>query len=130
MAYKEHPRYALTEWPEYEFHEFPMMVYPGGEDPFKPTYDTERPGRLIHPGVTVATQEELDKLLGGGAETVRDGDKVRVKSDDDERAELLQEAEHLGVTVDKVWSTARIQDAIDTKKASKPAKARAATDVV
>jgi len=129
MAYKEHPRYALTQWPEYEFHEFPMMVYPGAADPRVPEYSEEDGRKLKFPGVTVANQEELDKLLGGGAETIRDGDKVRVKSEDDERAELLQEAEHLGVSVDKVWSTARIQDAIDTKKAAaKPRKA--AADVV
>ena len=114
---KEHPRYALTEWPEYEFQEFPMMVYPGSADPMKPEYVPEKPGTLKYPGVTVENQDELDKILGG-AKVMKDGDRLRAVSEEDERAELLQQAQHLGVSVDKRWSTARIQDAIDAKQKS------------
>lgn len=127
---KQHPRYEGTDWPEWEFREFPMMVYPGAADQKKPYGDDGRPLA----GVIVNTPEEADAALGIVREAPEPEVKApakpvefvpaentagvqRVKTPEDEREELLAEAEQLGVVVDKRWSVARIQDAIDTKKA-------------
>lgn len=133
MAAREHPRYANTEWKDYEFREYPKMVYPGAKDPTKPYDKKNRPLR----GIQVHNeQEEREALsLGEKDETVSDaprkGDTVlrggktvptatkgveRLRTADDDKTELITEAETLGVKIDKSWSVARIQDAIDTHK--------------
>lgn len=119
---REHPRYADMEFPDYEFREYPKMVYPGAKDPAKPYDGKGRPLR----GIQVANEEEERQALG----LADDGDAPkptlvetsapntsRVQTPEDEKAQLVQEAEVLGVTIDKRWSIARIQDAIDTHKA-------------
>lgn len=115
---REHPRYADMEFPEYEWQEFPRMVYPGAPDQKKP-YDKK--GRPLK-GVIVNDDAEMAAALG----TVEDapepefvpaaGGAERLKTAEDEKAELLEEAEVLGVQVDKRWGVAKIQDAIDAHK--------------
>lgn len=135
---KEHPRYANADWPEWEFREFPMMVYPGAADQKKP-YDAD--GKVL-PGVLVNSEEERREVLNIEDEpaevevapkaapkpkapaklvaTATPGVK-RVATEADELTELQGEAEDLGVTYDRSWSLARLQDAIDTHKAQKAA---------
>lgn len=124
---KEHPRYQHTEWPDYEFREFPMMVYPGAENPLKP-YDAK--GKPL-PGVIVNTAEEADSALGiDRSEPAEEAPRAAVKTvatkspgvqrmetEDDQHTRLNEEAAVLGVKIDKNWSLARKQDAIDTHKA-------------
>lgn len=113
MAAKEHPRYQLTDWPDWEFVEFPMMVYPhpGNPDIRKPVYNPERPGQLLSPGVTVNSEEELVALLEG-AETVKDGDKTRLLTEEDKRQALILKADQTGVKVDKTWSLDKLEAAL------------------
>lgn len=132
---KEHPRYQSMEWPDWEFQEFPAMIYPTAPDPKKP-YD-ER-GRPL-PGVIVQNQAEADEVLGidrsaaepqegvegnSAAPTPRTAVPTaspgvsRLPTAEDEKAELIAEAERLGIQqFDKRWSIARMQDCIDTFKA-------------
>ena len=136
MARREHPRYENAEFPDYEYREFPMMVYPGAEDASRP-YKTKgkQAGKPLD-GIIVNNEEERRVALGLGSEEAEDtgatrkalptrGGKTmptsakgvdRLRTDDDEKEDLLQEAENLGLKVDKSWSVARIQDALDTHK--------------
>lgn len=128
MARREHPRYENTEWDEYEYREFPMMVYPGSKDGGKtPDPNPRVPGQFLQKGVTVANEAERREVLelapeDGAAPAPRkprliDGatkGTSRLETPEDERLELLQRAEVKGIKVDKTWSIARIQDAIDT----------------
>lgn len=115
---REHPRYsAMAEsWPDYEYREYPLMVYPGAKDQAKP-YDAK--GRPLK-GIVVNNDEERDEALGATApETVQEGGVTRLKTEADDHAELLAQAEVMGVKVDKRWGVARLQDAIDTHRAGK-----------
>ena len=136
MARREHPRYENAEFPDYEYREFPMMVYPGADDPAKP-YKTKgkQAGKPLD-GIIVNNEEERRVALGLASEEQEEtgatrkalptrGGKTmptsakgvdRLRTDDDEKEDLLQEADNLGLKVDKSWSVARIQDAIDTHK--------------
>lgn len=138
MARREHPRYENTEWADYEFREYPMMVYPGAVDPLKP-YKTSgkekgKPlgGILVHndderraalgleadePEETGATRKAIPTRGGKTMPTSAKG-VDRLRTDDDEKDDLLREAENLGVKVDRTWSVARIQDALDTHKST------------
>lgn len=131
MARREHPRYENTEWPDYEFMEYPMMVYPGSNDGGKtPDPHPTRPGKFLQEGVIVKDEQERRDVLQIADPVEQEAPRARktqlvptatkgvsrVKTEDDERAELLQEAETLGVQIDKSWSLARLQDAIDTHK--------------
>jgi hypothetical protein len=137
MAKREHPRYENTEWPDYEFREYPKMVYPGATDPTKPYGPNGKPLK----GIQVHNAEEERVALGleddgeeadtrkpatatkegalRGGKTVATGARgvERLRTDDDEKAEVVAEAETLGIKFDKAWSAARIQDAIDTYRA-------------
>lgn len=113
---KEHPRYTNFEWPDYEFREFPMMVYPGAPDQKKPY---GRDGKPLK-GVLVNDEAEYAQVMGDGGtaatvETSASG-VSRVRTEADQKAALVEEAETLGVTFDKRWSVARIQDAIDAHR--------------
>src|SRR6201987_2519246 len=50
MAKREHPRNENTQWPDYDFHEYPMMVYPGSPEgrnaphPRPPAHSGKEPG--------------------------------------------------------------------------------------
>ncbi len=128
MANKEHPRYAETEWEDWEFREFPMMVYPTATDQKKP-YDAN--GKPL-PGVIVNSDEELRQVMGFDEpeaeaeapkapaarkkpETVDAGGGVsRLKTEADEREEVIAALTTAGVQFDKSWSLARLQDALDT----------------
>lgn len=140
---KEHPRYALMSdsWPDWEFVEFPMMVYPGAADQKKPYGPNGRP----LPGVIVNSPEEADEVLGidrsAPATAEEDAGREeppvspppaparkivattakgvsRMETPEDQRAEMIAEAERLGIRqFDKSWSPARMQDTIDTFKA-------------
>lgn len=136
MARREHPRYENTEWPDYEFREYPMMVYPGADDPLKPYKASGREKGKPLAGILVNNDEERRIALGLDEEEAEDtgatrkavptrGGKTmptsvkgvdRLRTDDDDKGDLLQEAENLGVKVDRTWSVARIQDALDTHK--------------
>lgn len=132
---KQHPRYAEMDFGDWEFNEWPMMIYPNAPNPLKP-YD-ER-GRPL-PGVIVQNQAEADEVLGidrsaaeplegveGNSATPAPRTAVptaspgvsRLPTPEDEKAELIAEAERLGIQqFDRRWSIARMQDCIDTFKA-------------
>src|SRR4051812_22663121 len=110
---REHPRDASMEWEEWAFKEFPMMIYPGAPDPKKP-YDAK--GKVL-PGIIVNSPEEADAALGidrseepaapapkaAAARRLVPGptkDTQRLSNDEDDRKELLEEAEALGVQID------------------------------
>lgn len=132
MAKREHPRYENTEWPDYEFREFPMMLYPGSEDGGKtPDRHPTQPGKFLQDPVIVQNEEEARAVLGLAAEGSKKAPEAptlidaagsrgvrRVRTEADDKAAVLEEAEVLGLPVDKSWSIARIQDAIDTHKAN------------
>lgn len=127
MARREHPRYETTDWEDYEFREFPMMVYPGAKDQSKPYGSNGKPLK----GIIVQNAAEAREALG--LDEPEEGEKApapkksatvptgaknvdRLRNEDDDKADALAEAEVLGLKVDKSWSVARIQDAIDTHK--------------
>lgn len=131
MARREHPRYENTEWDDYEFREYPMMIYPGSKDGGKtPDRDPTRPGRFLQEAVTVNSEAERLAALGldeaeaeeaapapvpTKAKLIPTGKGTsRLQTPDDERAELLEQCETKGIQVDKTWSIARLQDALDT----------------
>lgn len=130
-----HPRYAAMaeQWEKdnEDWKEFPMMVYPGAPDPRQPVYAEPgdpgyKPGKLRYEGVVVQNEEELARVIdGAGSSGVHRelGQPARASTLEDDRDALLQEAANLGLKeVDPAWSLARIQDAIDTKKAEKKQK--------
>lgn len=104
--------YDDMAFPDYEYREFPMAVpYVNGRVMESP-YDENN---KAHPVVMVNSQDELDELSGGKAEVVpQNYEKTvsKVKTDDDEKDELLVKADQLGVKVDKRWSVDRIEKAI------------------
>lgn len=127
MARKEHPRYESTEWPDYEFHEFPMMVYPGSKDGGKtPDRDPSRPGKFLQTPVTVNSEEERRLALDIDApvEPEREPERTRTLVDagngtqrlqtpEDERNDLMERLDTAGVQFDRRWGLARLQDAWD-----------------
>lgn len=131
MAKREHPRYENMEWPDWEFQEYPMMYYPGAKDQKKPYIHA--PGSADHgkplKGVIVNNDEELRSLIEGdrraaagedsGVDMVATNVKgvSRVRTEADDKAELIEEAEALGVTFDRRWGVAKLQDAIDAFRA-------------
>lgn len=142
MAKREHPRYENTEWPDYEFREYPKLVYPGAPDQSKPYGANGKPLK----GIQVNNPEEEREALGldapeGGEEadpkerrvstSTRAGKTMqtsakgvdRLRNEADEKEEMIAEAEALGVQIDKSWSPARIADAIETHKADAAAVA-------
>lgn len=104
--------YDDMAFPDYEFREFPMEVpYADGE--VKPTpYDKKN---KPWPTVKVNSQAELDELKGGEAEVIpQNYEKTvsRVKTEDDEREELVIRARQLKINVDGRWKIDRIRAAI------------------
>lgn len=98
---REHPNYARMEFPEYEFREFPKMLYPSNaDDPFTPVYTKGVPCE----GIIVNDEEEQMAVLATLAPPVREAD---------ERKRLIALAEVDGVTIDKRWSLAKITAAIE-----------------
>ncbi len=127
---REHPRYASTDWPEWEFIEFPKMVYPGSKDGGKtPDRDPKRPGVLLQAGVIVNDEAELRVALELAPAEAEDaapakprlveatGGAQRLATPDDDIKALRQQCDELGVTYDKKWGAGRLQDAIDTHNA-------------
>lgn len=125
MARREHPRYENTEWDDYEFREYPLMYYPGAKDQSKPYGANGKPLR----GIVVKNAAELREARGleepdepeapaptRKPTTVPTGAKgvERLRTEEDDRKEALEQADVRGLKVDKSWSLARIQDAIDT----------------
>lgn len=109
---REHPRYANMEFPDYEYREYPKMIYPGAPDPRKP-YDKN--GKPLK-GILVQDEDEERRVLQKDANllpTISPGVQ-RVQTPADEKTELLERAKVMGVQVDARWSVARIQDAIDS----------------
>lgn len=126
---KTHPRYAEMEFPDWEFHEFPMAVYPGSADGGK-TPDRDHRGQPRQQAVIVQNEEERRTVLEiaeavapepaftPAAKLVSEGGVQRLATEADERADLISQAEVLGVQIDKRWSLARIQDAIDEHRST------------
>lgn len=126
---KEHPRYENTEWPDYEFHEFPMVVYPGSADGGKtPDADPSKPGKFLQTPVVVADEAERRAALDLDAPVAQDDDAARplsgklvdagngtkrLETAEDERNALISQLETAGVQYDKRWGLARLQDAWD-----------------
>jgi hypothetical protein len=131
---REHPRYENTEWDEYEFREYPMMLYPGSNDGGKtPTVTRGCRGSSCRRAPWSAQRGRAPRGAGpgpgGGQQEAWRRSRVLIDApprgasgvkppDADERLELLERAEVKGIKVDKTWSIARIQDAIDTFKAN------------
>lgn len=127
MAKREHPRYENMEWPDWEYQEYPLMYYPGAPDQKKPYINA--PGSADHgkplKGVIVNNEEEHRQLIEGDRRAAGGGDSgvvlaptsakgvSRVRTEADEKAELIEEAESLGVTFDRRWGLAKLQEAID-----------------
>lgn len=119
---REHPRYANMEFPDYEYREFPMMVYPGAPDQKKPYGKNGRPLR----GVIVNDEAEYAKVMTAeaGAKPVLVSTGAagveRVQSAEDERLAALKNARELGIpNVDGRWSLARIESAVDAYTAAR-----------
>lgn len=120
------------EWPDYEFLEFPMMVYVDTKAQKvlqKPTdhprWDPGNPRskRWVQDEVIVHSEQELKELkatveTGGELKTVVSGPGVapRLATAEDERQALLQEADVLGVQVDKRWGADKLKAAIGAFK--------------
>lgn len=127
MARKEHPRYESTEWEDYEFREYPMMVYPGSADGGRtPDRDPRTPGKFLTPAVLVNNEEErrlaldIDTPVEAEPEPQRTRTLVdagngtqRLQTPEDERNELIERLETAGVQYDKRWGLVRLQDAWD-----------------
>ncbi len=105
--------YDQMEFPEYEFREFPMEVpYVDGQVMPTPYNEKHKP----HPTVRVNSQEELDALTAGEVEVIPAGPDTtaaRVRTEDDERAELLLKADQNDIKVDKRWSLERLRLAVN-----------------
>lgn len=117
---KTHPRYENADFGEWSFNEFPLMLYPGAPDPTKPVYETEgkNRGKLKFAGVIAEDEDEAKRIIAG-AQTVKpdDGGPARLETAEDALEAKQREATDMGVQFDKRWSLARLQDAIDTKRA-------------
>lgn len=106
--------YDNMEFEPVEYREFPMAIPVVGGVVQPTPYDAR--GKS-HPVVIVHSQAELDELKGGDAKLVAvnpdalDSPK-RLVTEDDERAQLYIDAEQAGATIDRRWSTAKIQRAI------------------
>jgi hypothetical protein len=127
MAKREHPRYENMEWPDWEFQEYPMMYYPGAPNQKKPYIHA--PGSVDHgkplKGVIVNNDEELKSLIEAdrraaageesGIELTATSAKgvSRVRTEADVKAELIEHCEAAGVTFDRRWGIAKLQEAID-----------------
>ncbi len=126
MALKEHPRYASMDFPDYEYQEFPRMIYPGAADQKKPYGKDGKPlkGIIVHNedeeriALGLPTEPDPEEAPRARPVLVETGSPgiSRLETPEDQKAALLQEADVLGLTVDKRWSIARLQDAIDTHK--------------
>ncbi len=109
-------------FPDYEYREFPMLVYPGSKDGGKtPDPDPKRPGKYVQEGVQVESQAELDELSGPevtlvpiNADAPESG--MRLENEDDLRKALYIQADQAGVAYDKRWSVKRIEDALRASK--------------
>jgi hypothetical protein len=112
--------YDKMEFPGYEFREFPAAVPVVGGKVMPTPYD-ER-GKS-HPVVIVESQAELDALQGPEVTLVPvtegSGHAMRVENEDDIRKVLYVQAEQAGVTIDKRWSVARIEDALQNAAKAK-----------
>lgn len=105
--------YDNMEFPDYEFRQFPLAV--ALDEDGKPTKDPYVPGskpKKLREVVTVANEAELEALLGGEVEVV-DG---KIRTEEDEKADLITEAAQVGAQVDKKWSPERMRKAIDAKR--------------
>lgn len=113
MARREHPRYENMEWPDWEYIEFPMMIYPGAADPRVPEYHINKKGRRVmtYPGVIVHSDEELDGVLKGEIEL--DAVTGEILTEEDTRKALIRECEIQGLLVDKRWGIPKLQAALD-----------------
>lgn len=129
---REHPRYANFDFSNSppmngEWHEFPMMYYPGATDQKKPYGADGKPLK----GIVVRSEEELAAVRGlepapkpavvptanPTLEPTSSPGVQRVQTPEDERAALILEADTAGVQIDRRWSLARIQDALDAHRA-------------
>lgn len=117
--------YDNFKFKPYEFAEFPMAI-PVVNGVIMDSPYNER-GKA-HPVVIVGSQAELDALRGPGVVLVPVNPDAavsaqRVAGDDDIRTELYRQADQAGITIDKAWSTERIEHAITTGVAAKAPKA-------
>lgn len=79
--------YANMKFREYEFHEYPKMVYP-------------KPGK---PGILVQNATEEEAAMGG----------VQPVSAEEQHAKLVAIADLEGVKIDKRWGVDRLRAEID-----------------
>lgn len=116
MAKREHPRYENMDWPDWEFREFPMMIYPGAPDPRVPVYHTEgrQRGKLKFAGLVVNDEDELARALAEGEDvaTITEDGRQRLTTAEDDRQALIAECDERGLKIDRRWASARLEDAI------------------
>lgn len=109
--------YDNMEFPDYEFREFPMTVPVVDGKVQKTPYDANH---KAHPVVVVNDQSELDDLMGPGAVMVEvAAGSARLQNEDDIRAALYIQADQAGVTIDKRWTVARIEETLRAAAQSK-----------
>ena len=104
--------YDTMIFPDYEYREFPLAVALDEDgrptkDPFIPNTKPKR----LREVVIVQNEDELTALLEGSAEV--QGSRIRTEAD--EKADLLTRAAQMGVKVDKSWSADRIRKTLDEK---------------
>jgi hypothetical protein len=106
--------YDKMEFPDYSYNEWPRAI--AIDEDGKPTKDPYVPGskpKKLRDVVTVNSEAELEALLEGAVEVV-DG---KIRTEDDEKDDLITEAAQVGAQVDKKWSPDRMRKAIDAKRA-------------
>lgn len=92
-----HPLYTGMVFPDYEYREYPKMVYPKGIDA------KDDKGKPI-PGIVVNNDEEEARVMNTGTPPVREADEI---------VRLTTLADVKGVQIDKRWGVAKLTAAIE-----------------
>ncbi len=110
----------------YVFHEFPMCISLDENGlPTKDPYIVQGKKRTLRPTVIVGSADELQQLLDGAA--VENG---KLRTEEDERADLMKLAGECGAKVDARMSLATIQTKIDERRAEVQADNARKTETV
>jgi hypothetical protein len=99
--------YDTFTFADYEFREFPMAVSMDEEG--LPTKEPYGPKGKRREQIIVKSAAELKALVEGDA-VIEDG---KIRTEEDEKADLLTAAAQAGAKVDRRWSPERIRKAID-----------------
>lgn len=120
-----HPRYTQMQekWDEQAaergWQEYPMMVYPGSKDGGKtPDRHPTKPGVFLQEPVIVNNDEEKAAALAGNAELAEGSGVQHLRTEEDDRQELIAKLTEASVQFDKRWGPAKLQAAWDDHEAS------------